>query len=113
MRIQKPKQKLYYSLRQVTEMLGIDSSEIIKWEKEFHQIKPVRNRAGNRSFHERDIPLLFFIKESLFDKRMTVEEIRTELRNHRKEEIESETLHLKKILAEIRLEIGEIRKLFR
>ena len=94
-------------------MLGIDSEDIIKWEKEFSQIRPVRNRAGNRSFLERDLPILFYIKESLVDRQMTIEETRTELRNHKKREIESETLHLKKILAEIRLEIGEIRKLFK
>ena len=99
MRIQKPQKKLYYSLRQVSRMLGVDASEIAKWEKDFNKVKPIRNRAGNRSYLERDLPVLFYIKE--------------ELRSHRKRDIESDTLHMQKILAEIKLEIGEIRKLFR
>ncbi len=113
MRIQKPQKKLYYSLRQVTDMIGVPDSELKKWEKEFSQVKPVRNRAGNRNYLERDIPVLFFIKELLFDKRLTIEETKQELKRHRKKEIESETLHLKKILAEIKMEMGEIRKLLK
>ena len=113
MRIQKPQKKLYYSLRQVSRMLGVDASEIAKWEKDFNKVKPIRNRAGNRSYLERDLPVLFYIKELLFDKRMTIEQAKEELRSHRKRDIESDTLHMQKILAEIKLEIGEIRKLFR
>lgn len=111
MRIQKPKKKLYYSLRQVSEMLGVPAGEIKQWEKEISRVKPVRNRANNRYYLERDIPVLFFIKELLFDKRLSIDETKKELKKHRKKEIESETLHLKKILAEIKMEMGEIRKL--
>jgi len=111
MRIQKPKKKLYYSLRQVSEMLGVRADEIKQWEKEISRVKPVRNRANNRYYLERDIPILFLIKELLLDKRLTIEETKQELKKHRKKEIESETLHLKKILAEIKMEMGEIRKL--
>lgn len=111
MRIQKPQKKLYYSLRQISEMLGINKTEIAGWEKEFPQVKPVRNRAGQRNYLERDLPLLFLIKEMLYDRRLTIEETRQELKTIRKKNIESETLHLKKIIAEIKMEIGEIMRL--
>jgi DNA-binding transcriptional MerR regulator len=113
MRIQKPERKLYYTLGQVTAMLGVEKDDVRLWEKEFSLVKPIRNRAGNRSYLERDLPVLFFIKELLFDKRLTIEEARNELRKLRKKDIESETLHLKKILAEIKMEMGEIRRLLK
>ena len=113
MRIQKPEKKLYYTLGQVTAMLGVEKNDVRQWEREFTQIKPVRNRAGNRSYLERDLPVLFFIKELIYDKRLTIEETKNELKKLRKKDIESETLHLKKLLAEIKMEMGEIRSLLR
>ena len=113
MRIQKPEKKLYYTLGQVTAMLGVEKNDVRQWEKEFSVIKPVRNRAGNRSYLERDLPVLFYIKELLFDKRLTVDEARSELRKLHKKDIESETLHLKKLLAEMKMEVGEIRSLLK
>ena len=112
MRIQKPDRKLYYTLGQVTAMLGVEKNDVKQWEKEFRLIKPVRNRAGNRNYLERDLPVLFYIKELLHDKRLTIDEAKEELRKLRKKDIESETLHLKKLLAEMKMEVREIRSLF-
>jgi DNA-binding transcriptional MerR regulator len=111
MKIQKPDKKLYYTLGQVTAMLGVEKSDVKQWEKEFRLIKPVRNRAGNRNYLERDLPVLFYIKELLHDKRLTIDEAKEELRKLRKKDIASETLHLKKLLAEMKMEVGEVRKL--
>ncbi|MFQ5584731.1 MAG: MerR family transcriptional regulator, partial [Calditrichia bacterium] len=83
MRIQKPQKKLYYSLRQVCNMLGVSDNVLKSWEKEFSQIKPVRNRADNRYFVEKDLALLFYIKELLVDEKLSYDEARRKLKSFR------------------------------
>lgn len=106
--IRKPQKKLYYSLRQVLEMTGLTESMLKRWEQEFPQLKPLRNRAGNRHYTEKDLNLIFLIKELLEEKKLSPDEIRTRLRTHRFQLSENETVGLKRTLAEIKLEVQEI-----
>jgi len=108
MTIQKPLQKLYYSLRQVAEMSNLTVPVIKRWEEEFPQLKPMRNRAGNRHYTEKDITLIFLIKELLMEDKLTIEEAREQLKNHHLQISENESLGLKRTLAEVKLEIQEI-----
>ena len=46
----KPKvKKLYYSIGEVSELTGLKSYVLRYWETEFSQLKPPKNRAGNRT----------------------------------------------------------------
>jgi DNA-binding transcriptional MerR regulator len=47
--------KLYYSIGEVAEMFGVNTSLIRFWEKEFAIIQPKKNRKGNRMFTPKDI----------------------------------------------------------
>jgi DNA-binding transcriptional MerR regulator len=47
--------KLYYSIGEVAEHLGVNPSLIRYWEKEFPNINPRKNRRGERSFTEEEI----------------------------------------------------------
>jgi DNA-binding transcriptional MerR regulator len=111
--IQKPINKLYYSLRQAAEMSGMTSSVIKRWEEEFSQLKPARNRAGNRHYTEKDLDLVFLIKELLLEQKLSVDEVREHLKNHKTQLHEKEAIGLKRILAEVKLEIQEIMDLIR
>jgi len=48
-------EKFYYKIGEVAEMLGVNSSLIRFWEKEFPSLKPKKNRRGNRVFTADDI----------------------------------------------------------
>lgn len=111
MAIQKPLQKLYYSLRQVAEMSNLTVAVIKRWEEEFPQLKPMRNRAGNRTYTDKDLTLIFLIKELLMEDKLTIEEARKQLKNHHVQISENESLGLKRTLAEVKLEIQEIMDL--
>lgn len=50
--------KLYYAIGEVADMLEVNASLIRFWEKEFPQIKPKKNKKGNRLFKPKDIVLL-------------------------------------------------------
>ena len=47
--------KLYYSISEVADMFGVNTSLIRYWEKEFDCIRPVKNKKGNRQFTQSDI----------------------------------------------------------
>ncbi len=59
--------KVYYSIGEVAELLNVSASLIRYWESEFDQIKPRKNRKGNRQFTTDDIDNLktiyFLVKE--------------------------------------------------
>mgnify|MGYP001242522329 CR=1 FL=1 len=76
-----PKQikKLYYSIGEVSKMTDLKAYVLRYWETEFKQLKPPKNRAGNRTYRQTDIDLIFFIKDLLYNKKFTIEGARTQL----------------------------------
>jgi len=52
---EKEVEKLYYSISEVSGMFGVNNSLIRFWEKEFDNIKPKKNKKGNRRFTPEDI----------------------------------------------------------
>lgn len=47
--------KLYYTIGEVAEMFGVNTSLIRFWDKEFEIIQPKKNKKGNRLFTPKDI----------------------------------------------------------
>lgn len=92
-------------------MTGLTEALLKRWEKEFPALKPLRNRAGNRYYTEKDLNLIFLIKELLLEKKLTLDEIRVHLKNRRFREEKDEAVGLKRTLAEIKLEVQEILEL--
>ena len=52
------KVKLYYSIKEVAEMMGINESTLRFWEKEFPHLKPKTAGNGIRQYTEKDIEQL-------------------------------------------------------
>ena len=65
--------KLYYSISEVSKITGLERYVLRYWESEFEQLKPAKNRAGNRIYTNRDIKLILYIKKLLRDERYTIE----------------------------------------
>tara|TARA_B100000029_G_scaffold343106_1_gene335501 strand:+ start:1479 stop:1838 length:360 start_codon:yes stop_codon:yes gene_type:complete len=77
----KPKvKKLYYSIGEVSELTGLKSYVLRYWETEFSQLKPPKNRAGNRTYRQKDIDLLLNIKDLLYSKKYTIDGARSVLK---------------------------------
>ena len=47
--------KLYYSIKEVAEMMGVNESTLRYWEKEFPQLKPKVTANKVRQYTEKDI----------------------------------------------------------
>ena len=52
---EKPDDKLFYSIGEVSGMFAVNASLIRFWEKEFDIIKPKKNNKGNRMFTKADL----------------------------------------------------------
>ncbi len=65
--------KLYYSISEVSKITNIEQYVLRYWETEFEQLKPQKNRAGNRIYTNKDIQVILYIKELLREKKYTIE----------------------------------------
>jgi len=76
-----PKQikKLYYSIGEVSKVTELKAYVLRYWETEFKQLKPPKNRAGNRTYRQGDIDLILYIKDLLYTKKFTIEGARHQL----------------------------------
>ena len=71
--------KLYYSIGEVSEMTNLKSYVLRYWETEFSQLKPPKNRAGNRTYRQKDIEIILNIKDLLYKKKFTIDGARVVL----------------------------------
>lgn len=72
--------KLYHSIAEAATLVGEEQHVLRYWEREFPQLRPQKNRAGNRVYTQRDIAVLLVIKQLLREKRYTVAGAREHLR---------------------------------
>jgi DNA-binding transcriptional MerR regulator len=75
-------QRLYYSITEVSKILGEEQHVLRYWEREFPQLRPQKNRAGNRVYAEKDLDVLRVIKRLLREERYTVAGAKEHLRQH-------------------------------
>ena len=86
--------KLYYSISEVSKIAGLEQYVLRYWETEFAQLKPAKNRAGNRIYTNKDIKLIFEIKRLLRDEKYTIEGAKKMLENYHPEPEGGEQLSL-------------------
>ncbi len=72
--------KLYHSITEAATLIGEEQHVLRYWEREFPQLRPQKNRAGNRVYTQRDLAVLMVIKQLLRDKRYTVAGAREHLK---------------------------------
>ncbi len=108
--------KLYYSISEVSKITEIEQYVLRYWETEFEQLKPQKNRAGNRIYTNKDIQLILQIKMLLRDKKYTIEGAKKILDNYSPEtgsliiEKESSDKNLEENLSEPKKEKPSLKK---
>jgi DNA-binding transcriptional MerR regulator len=81
-----PERKLYRSISEVSDMLGVKAHVLRYWETQFSMLRPRKNRAGNRMYRPEEVRMLLRIKELLYGRRYTIEGARRTLLDERREE---------------------------
>jgi len=76
--------KLYRSISEVSEMLGVKAHVLRYWETQFGMLRPRKNRAGNRMYRPEELRTLQRIKELLYERRFTIAGARRKLLDEQK-----------------------------
>jgi len=84
--------KLYYSISEVSKLTGLEQYILRYWETEFEELRPSKNRAGNRIYTNRDIQTILKIKKLLREQKYTIEGARKILKEKIAEETEEPQL---------------------
>jgi len=64
--------KAYYSIGEVCSITDLEPHVLRYWETEFPQLRPKKNRAGNRAYRAKDIELIQTIKKLLHEEKYTI-----------------------------------------
>lgn len=78
-----PQGKLYYSISEVSDLVGVKPHVLRYWETQFKMLRPRKGRGGARMYRKRDVEALFDIKQLLYDQRFTIEGAKRKLLDER------------------------------
>jgi len=97
--------KLYYSIGEVSELTSVDQHVLRYWETVFKDLRPKKNRAGNRVYKEKDIDTILKIKELVQEKKYSTEGAQQVLEKEKKGDTEEKEIpvSVKRDLKEVRL----------
>jgi len=104
-------EKLFYSIGEVSEILGVPVSTVRFWENEFDILKPRKNKKGNRLFMPEDLRNLKIIHNLVKERGMTLAGAKKYLTSKGDEteykyDIRESLLNIKGLLKEIHDNIG-------
>ena len=83
--------KLYYSISEVCRMTGLEPHVLRYWETEFPQMRPRKNRAGNRAYRLKEIQYIQYIRHLLHEEKYTLQGAKKRLGEVTAEEVAGQT----------------------
>lgn len=113
MEVDKKQQRIYYTIGEVSEYLGVNESTLRYWEDEFDIIAPRRSPRGVRFYSKDDIESIRLVYFLLKEKRLTLAGAKKQLKENRdgvvkSHEIISRLKGVREELIGIRDELGKI-----
>ena len=104
----KPKiEKIFFTIGEVAEMIGENTSLIRYWENQFDALKPQKNKKGNRLFTKDDIETVKLIHYLVKERGLTLKGAKQKLKENRDETINN--FEIVKRLQSVRDELIGIR----
>lgn len=101
-------EKKYYTIGEVADELGVATSLIRFWEGEFSNIKPKKNRKGNRQFTKDDLQNVKLIYHLVKEKGYTLQGARDFIANG--SDVASDKMEMIDSLKRIRAFLTEVKK---
>ena len=83
--------KLYYYISEVCRMTGLEPHVLRYWETEFPQMRPRKNRAGNRAYRLKEIQFVQYIRHLLHEEKYTLQGAKKRLAEVSNEEVAGQT----------------------
>ena len=85
-----PDFRLYRSISEVSELVGVKPHVLRYWETQFSMLRPRKNRAGNRMYRPEEVKTLLRIKDLLYARRFTIEGAKKRLLEERKDPVQGD-----------------------
>ena len=96
-------EKLYYSIGEVSDLVGHEPHVLRYWEQEFDVLSPRKNRAGRRVYTEKDVEIVERIRYLLKEEKYTIAGARQAIAREEDRRETKETLdELRTFLVELR-----------
>jgi DNA-binding transcriptional MerR regulator len=110
--------KLYFKIREVSAIAGVEPYVLRYWESEFKAIKPERTHSKQRIYRKRDVELILEIKKMLYEEKLTIAGTRQRLqelnaRGKKQLRLDFNKKDPQSILKEIKQELMAIREMLR
>jgi len=100
--------KHYYSIGEVAEMFGVNTSLIRYWENEFDNIKPYKNKKGNRMFTKEDIEQVKLVYYLVKERGMTLKGAQQKIKDNKNSATQEYQIVARlKLIREMLIEIKE------
>ncbi len=105
----KPKiEKVVFTIGEVADLMQTSTSTIRYWENQFAELKPQKNKKGNRLFSKEDIELVKFIHHLVKERGLTIKGAKQKLKDNREETIHNyEIVRRLKLIKQELLEIKD------
>ncbi|KAF0119924.1 MAG: putative transcriptional regulator [bacterium] len=65
-------EKLYFKIKEVSEITGVEPYILRYWESEFNIINPSRTKSKQRLYRRKDLELILEIKKLLYEEQFTI-----------------------------------------
>lgn len=100
-------EKLFYSIKEVAERIGVSEPTLRYWEKEFQEISPRKTASGIRQYTVKDIEIIESIHFLLKDQGLSISDARKHLADDRRG-VDSK-VELRNRLTKLRDQLQELR----
>jgi DNA-binding transcriptional MerR regulator len=103
-------EKMYYTIGEIANYIGVNTSLIRFWEKQFPQIIADRNSKGNRIYTKQKFETIITIYNLVKVKGMTLPGAKKIISNPDELNLKSKTIKVVKRLKEIKTELEDLIK---
>lgn len=106
--------KLYYSIREVAEEIGVPEHTLRFWEGEFKDLKPKKTPGGVRQYTEKDIELIRLIHHLVKDQGLTIKAAGARLKASKERVVDRKAIRqrLEQVKAELQLMKDRLDELY-
>src|SRR4051812_40251350 len=72
--------RLYFPIREVARITGVEAYVLRFWEKEFPMFRPIKGGSGQRRYRRQDVEMALEIKRLLYQQCFTIAGARSQLK---------------------------------
>jgi len=100
-------EKVVFTIGEVADLMQTSTSTIRYWENQFDELKPQKNKKGNRLFSKEDVELVRFIHHLVKERGLTIKGAKQKLKDNREETVHN--YEIVKRLKEVKRQLLEIK----